>query len=55
VADDASTMADLIIGLLEDDERWLAYSRSGAEFASGLFSREALQAQVGRFMEGDIT
>ena len=55
VADEPAAMAGFIIGLLEDDARWLAYSRSGAEFSSSLFSREALQIQVGRFMEGDVT
>ncbi|MBD9435069.1 methyltransferase domain-containing protein [Pseudoxanthomonas sp. PXM03] len=55
VADDARTIAGFITGLLEDDRRWLAYSRSGAEFAASLFSRHALQAQVGRFMEGEIS
>lgn len=54
VEDDPAAMAGLIIGLLDDDAQWLAYSRSGAEFASGLFSRQALQVQVGRFLEGDI-
>lgn len=42
VADDEAQIADAIVALMTEDQRWLASSRQGAAYAREAFSRQAM-------------
>jgi glycosyltransferase involved in cell wall biosynthesis len=42
VFEDAGAIAEAILGLLQDDARWRARSRAGADYAARRFSRDAM-------------
>jgi glycosyltransferase involved in cell wall biosynthesis len=43
VADEAAAIAQHVIALLEDDERWRSVAAAGAEYARQRFSRSAME------------
>jgi glycosyltransferase involved in cell wall biosynthesis len=54
ISDDAAALADYVIELLRNDERWFAVSDAGREYVAANFSSDAIRAVFAQDMDRKV-